>query len=183
MGTFHLKIIAYDKIFYDEEAASVVLPAIDGEVQILTNHEECVVALMRRRVLVGVPEPRVSGRTATAGMAARAGGSVSRKRRGQNLELGPLLDRRLVRGRPLPRRNAAHPDRRPRLCGASRLSEKRRAETRQIAASPHLGLLFQSASFGFGTDDRGSRHGPFRTPLFGAHHARKGPMTGRSGDS
>ena len=37
MGTFHLKIIAYDKIFYDEEAASVVLPAIDGEVQILTN--------------------------------------------------------------------------------------------------------------------------------------------------
>ena len=114
---------------------------------------------------------------------ARAGGSVSRKRRGQNLELGPLLDRRLVRGRPLPRRNAAHPDRRPRLCGASRLSEKRRAETRQIAASPHLGLLFQSASFGFGTDDRGSRHGPFRTPLFGAHHARKGPMTGRSGDS
>lgn len=138
---------------------------------------------MRRRVLVGVPEPRISGRTATAGMAARAGGSVSRKRRGQNLELGPLLDRRLVRGRPLPRRNATHPDRRPRLCGASRLSEKRRAETRQIAASPHLGLLFQSASFGFGTDDRGSRHGPFRTPLFGAHHARKGPMTGRSGDS
>ena len=106
-----------------------------------------------------------------------------RKRRGQNLELGPLLDRRLVRGRPLPRRNATHPDRRSRLCGASRLSEKRRAETRQIAASPHLGLLFQSASFGFGTDDRGSRHGPFRTPLFGAHHARKGPMTGRSGDS
>ena len=126
---------------------------------------------------------RSLGCTATAGMAARAGGSVSRKRRGQNLELGPLLDRRLVRGRPLPRRNAAHPDRRPRLCGASRLSEKRRAETRQIAASPHLGLLFQSASFGFGTDDRGSRHGPFRTPLFGAHHARKGPMTGRSGDS
>lgn len=80
------------------------------------------------------PEPRVSGRTATAGMAARAGGSVSRKRRGQNLELGPLLDRRLVRGRPLPRRNAAHPDRRPRLCGASRLSEKRR---RKLAKSQH----------------------------------------------
>ena len=37
MGTFHLKIIAYDKIFFDSEAESIVLPAIDGEVQILAN--------------------------------------------------------------------------------------------------------------------------------------------------
>ena len=56
MGTFHLKIIAYDKIFYDEEAASVVLPAIDGEVQILTNHEECVVALKTGEVRIGTPK-------------------------------------------------------------------------------------------------------------------------------
>ena len=56
MSTFHLKIIAYDKIFYDDEAASVVLPAIDGEVQILTNHEECVVALKTGEVRIGTPE-------------------------------------------------------------------------------------------------------------------------------
>ena len=56
MSTFHLKIIAYDKIFYDEEAASVVLPAIDGEVQILTNHEECVVALKTGEVRIGTPK-------------------------------------------------------------------------------------------------------------------------------
>ena len=55
MSTFHLKIIAYDKIFYDDEAASVVLPAIDGEVQILTNHEECVVALKTGEVRIGTP--------------------------------------------------------------------------------------------------------------------------------
>ena len=56
MSTFHLKIIAYDKIFYDDEAASVVLPAIDGEVQILTNHEECVVALKTGEVRIGTPK-------------------------------------------------------------------------------------------------------------------------------
>ncbi len=56
MSTFHLKIIAYDKIFYAEEAASVVLPAIDGEVQILTNHEECVVALKTGEVRIGTPK-------------------------------------------------------------------------------------------------------------------------------
>ena len=37
MGTFHLKIIAYDKIFYDDEAVSIVLPAVDGEIQIMAN--------------------------------------------------------------------------------------------------------------------------------------------------
>ena len=43
MATFHLKIIAYDKIFYDDEAVSIVLPAVDGEIQIMANHEEYVI--------------------------------------------------------------------------------------------------------------------------------------------
>ena len=38
------------------DAAAVVLPAIDGEVQILTNHEECVVALKTGEVRIGTPK-------------------------------------------------------------------------------------------------------------------------------
>lgn len=45
METFHLKVIAYDKVFYDDQAESVVLPAIDGEFQILANHEKSIIAV------------------------------------------------------------------------------------------------------------------------------------------
>ena len=69
MSTFHLKIIAYDKIFYDDEAASVVLPAIDGEVQILTNHEECVVALKTGEVRIGTPKGEVIPAVCGSGFA------------------------------------------------------------------------------------------------------------------
>ena len=52
MATFHLKIIAYDKIFYDDEAVSIVLPAVDGEIQIMANHEEYVIALKEGEVRI-----------------------------------------------------------------------------------------------------------------------------------
>lgn len=69
MSTFHLKIIAYDKIFYDDEAASVVLPAIDGEVQILTNHEECVVALKEGEVRIGTTDGKMIPAVCGSGFA------------------------------------------------------------------------------------------------------------------
>ena len=59
MSTFHLKIIAYDKIFFDSEAESIVLPAIDGEVQILANHEECVIALKEGEVRIGTTDGKM----------------------------------------------------------------------------------------------------------------------------
>ena len=56
MATFHLKIIAYDKIFYDDEAVSIVLPAVEGEIQIMANHEEYVIALKEGEVRSGFVE-------------------------------------------------------------------------------------------------------------------------------
>lgn len=52
MSTYHLKIIAYDKIFHDGEVQSLTLPAIDGDLQILACHEECVVAVKEGEIRV-----------------------------------------------------------------------------------------------------------------------------------
>lgn len=52
METFHLKVIAYDKIFYDDQAESVTLPAIDGELQIMANHEKYVVAVCEGEIRI-----------------------------------------------------------------------------------------------------------------------------------
>lgn len=45
MDTFGLKIIASDRIFYDGRCIQMVLPAPDGEVGILANHENMVIAV------------------------------------------------------------------------------------------------------------------------------------------
>lgn len=69
MGTFHLKVIAYDKIFYNDEAQSVVLPALDGELQILSNHEEYVIALKDGEVRITTPDGRVIPAVCASGFA------------------------------------------------------------------------------------------------------------------
>ena len=45
MANFNLKIYATDKVVYDGECKSLVLPASDGEYAILPNHEDVLVAL------------------------------------------------------------------------------------------------------------------------------------------
>ncbi|HAX50731.1 ATP synthase F1 subunit epsilon [Muricomes intestini] len=45
MDTFGLKIIASDKIFYEGRCRKLILPAPDGEIGILANHENAVIAL------------------------------------------------------------------------------------------------------------------------------------------
>lgn len=40
MNTFHLKILACDKVFYDGQAEIFVFPAYDGEMAIMANHEQ-----------------------------------------------------------------------------------------------------------------------------------------------
>ena len=45
MSTFHLRVVAYNKVFFDDEAQSVNVPASDGGFQILASHEECLVAV------------------------------------------------------------------------------------------------------------------------------------------
>ena len=43
---FNLKIYATDKVVFDGECESLVLPATDGEYAILANHEDLLVALV-----------------------------------------------------------------------------------------------------------------------------------------
>ena len=46
MNTFSLEILASDKQFFSGRAASVVLPAPDGGVQILAHHENMIIAVV-----------------------------------------------------------------------------------------------------------------------------------------
>ena len=44
MSTFHIKIITSTKVFYEGPCYSVVIPALDGEMEIMANHAEMIVA-------------------------------------------------------------------------------------------------------------------------------------------
>lgn len=45
MKTFSLKVLASDKVFYDDRCKMVILPAQDGQLGVLANHDDMVVAL------------------------------------------------------------------------------------------------------------------------------------------
>ena len=45
MKTFSLKILASDRVFYDGRCQMVILPAMDGQLGVLANHGDMVVAL------------------------------------------------------------------------------------------------------------------------------------------
>ena len=45
MDTFGLKIIASDRVFYEGRCRKLILPAPDGEMGILANHEYMVIAV------------------------------------------------------------------------------------------------------------------------------------------
>ena len=44
MNTFSLKVIATDKVFYDGKCTAPIIPALDGEREILAHHENMVIA-------------------------------------------------------------------------------------------------------------------------------------------
>ncbi|MCM1045785.1 MAG: ATP synthase F1 subunit epsilon [Candidatus Gastranaerophilales bacterium] len=44
MATFHLQILAADKKFYEGDCQSVIVPALDGEMEILAHHEKMILA-------------------------------------------------------------------------------------------------------------------------------------------
>ena len=44
MNTFSLKVIATDKVFYDGKCTALIIPALDGEREILAHHENMVIA-------------------------------------------------------------------------------------------------------------------------------------------
>lgn len=45
MKTFKLKIFCSDKIFYNDQCSSLIIPTPDGEIGILAGHENMVVAI------------------------------------------------------------------------------------------------------------------------------------------
>ncbi len=45
MKTFSLKVLASDRVFYDGRCKMVILPAQDGQLGVLANHGDMVVAL------------------------------------------------------------------------------------------------------------------------------------------
>ncbi|MEL7647695.1 MAG: ATP synthase F1 subunit epsilon [Sedimentibacter sp.] len=45
MGTFELKIIAINKIFYEGQSKQLILPSTDGSMGILAHHENAVIAV------------------------------------------------------------------------------------------------------------------------------------------
>ena len=44
MGTFDLKILATNKVFYDGKCKMLVVPALDGELAVMADHQNMVVA-------------------------------------------------------------------------------------------------------------------------------------------
>ena len=45
MKTFSLKVLASDRVFFDGRCKMVILPAADGQLGVLANHGDMVVAL------------------------------------------------------------------------------------------------------------------------------------------
>ena len=43
--TFGLKVISVNGIFFDDQAEEIILPCEDGELAILANHEEMILAI------------------------------------------------------------------------------------------------------------------------------------------
>lgn len=45
MSTFHLKIIASDKVFYDGKCQMLIVPGVDGELAVMAHHQDMVAAI------------------------------------------------------------------------------------------------------------------------------------------
>ena len=45
MKTFSLKVLASDQIFYDGKCQMVILPAMDGQLGVMANHDDVMAAL------------------------------------------------------------------------------------------------------------------------------------------
>lgn len=66
MATFTLKLLAADKVFFDGECSSLVVPSADGQCGVLANHCDAVIA-----VVPGIAEIKSpSGEKTTAFVAS-----------------------------------------------------------------------------------------------------------------
>ncbi len=69
MKTFHLSVIAHDKVFFDGPAVSVTLPAYDGEIQILYDHENYVFAVVEGEIRIKTEDGKMIPAVCGSGFA------------------------------------------------------------------------------------------------------------------
>ncbi len=50
--TFRLQVMSINGVFFDDRAAEIILPCIDGEFAILANHEEMVLAIYNGKMTI-----------------------------------------------------------------------------------------------------------------------------------
>jgi len=50
LDTFGLKIIASDKVFYNGRCSRLIVPALDGEKEVLAHHQDMVIATKEGRL-------------------------------------------------------------------------------------------------------------------------------------
>ena len=52
MATYHLKIITSNRIFYDGSCYSMIIPALDGQMEIMAHHVDMIIATRPGGLLV-----------------------------------------------------------------------------------------------------------------------------------
>lgn len=77
MAVFHLKVVASDKVFYDGEAESVIVPALDGEYAFMAHHDDIVVAIQPGSLRYRTPEGAWMAAVVGSGFAQAANNRVS----------------------------------------------------------------------------------------------------------
>ncbi len=55
MNTFKLHLLGADRMFYDGDCASVVVPAVDGQYGVLANHSNMITAIVPGELTYTVP--------------------------------------------------------------------------------------------------------------------------------
>lgn len=69
MSTFYLKIIASDRVFFEGQCQSLVLPLIDGEKEILAHHEKMAAAVEIGELRIKKEDGEVIRAAITSGIA------------------------------------------------------------------------------------------------------------------
>lgn len=77
MADFHLKIIASDKIFFDGEAETVIVPALDGEYAFMAHHDDTVAAVKPGELRYRLPGGEWRYAVVSSGFAQAANNRVT----------------------------------------------------------------------------------------------------------
>lgn len=77
MSNFKLKIYSSDKIFYDGECSSLIIPTTDGSAGILANHADMIAAVVEGELHLKDPNGKWITAAVSGGFAEVIDGEVS----------------------------------------------------------------------------------------------------------